>query len=397
MSATRATSVPGYFQKSKRLDKSQFFEKFSRALKKTVLKNYPLRCGSPEVQLVAEQAWKNYSNVCEFFDDDKIFEGDSINYVSDLTPLQNLNGLYFQVYRHGGSILSARTRHFAEFIWEEKEFQDFSKTDKDKSRVMLNLPKYILSPNVSDIDQSLVNYTFEFTITLASTHYPCVMALIQLGVDINQYSPMEGNNPFLLAVSKGWNHQNPDAPVSVPSTFYPQKEIIQKLLEIKADVNAIHLANGMTALHIACLRGDDPEFIKLLLAHGAKFDAKDYEGHTPLTIMDSDYSSTQTIIRNLTNSINDYALIESFNFGCRGLPEYRSNTATLPTQEARLKNQTQIRKILAEQLENSRRQVSESVLINRNVFVDFSVPKEEKQQAELTSSSHPEKGLGIKI
>jgi uncharacterized protein len=57
---------------------------------------------------------------------------------------------------------------------------------------------------------------------------------------------------------------------------------VQLALERGADVNAANDA-GQTALHIAAAQRGE-EFIRFLVAHGARLDAKDAQGHTPLDI-----------------------------------------------------------------------------------------------------------------
>jgi uncharacterized protein len=72
---------------------------------------------------------------------------------------------------------------------------------------------------------------------------------------------------------------------NLPLMFYPaiagEREIAEYLLENGAEINAGE--GGNTALHGAVLF-QQAEMVKWLLDHGAKIDALDYNGKTPLTL-----------------------------------------------------------------------------------------------------------------
>ena len=59
-------------------------------------------------------------------------------------------------------------------------------------------------------------------------------------------------------------------------------DCVQLALDRGADVNATN-DGGQTALHIAAAQRGE-EFIRFLVAHGARLDAKDKQGHTPLDV-----------------------------------------------------------------------------------------------------------------
>lgn len=346
---SKANTVLCYFDSA--LTKVEFTEKFCAALKKYVMHEHPEQSESLETKKVAEQAWQNYLRTYDFFVRDKVDVGHLKN---TSFALENLDKIYF-----GMTHLSPK--HFAihnYFKSHPEACEQLSVQDKNKLQEMLNLPTYIFEG--SDNDKTLIDNDNHLTMLVGNTH-PHAMFIIQLGVDVNQYTPYCGNTPLLLAVSKGWNHQNPESPESKSSNFYPQKEIIKALIEKKADVNAKHLRNGMTPLHIACLRGDDPELINLLLVNGANINAKDYRGRTPLELMNLSYEDTKKTIRLLTLIPEDLDN-ENFAFGSRTrLPENISSTATLPLKEERIANQTKIRTMLA----------STEVKLSQNPFGKF--------------------------
>jgi len=60
------------------------------------------------------------------------------------------------------------------------------------------------------------------------------------------------------------------------------EECVRLCLERGADINAGN-DNGQTALHIAAAQRD-ASFIRFLVAHGARLDVKDKQGHTPLDV-----------------------------------------------------------------------------------------------------------------
>lgn len=149
-------------------------------------------------------------------------------------------------------------------------------------------------------------YGTPLTIAVSNTESLPALFFINQGADVNKYALSFGNNPLLLAVSKGWNHSDNEVQSGDMSAFAKlgreskQKDIIQRLLEVPTlDVNAQHLGNGMTALHIACLRGDDPELIQGLINKGADLRRVDYQGRTPLDCLNISYTEA----RQMTNRL----------------------------------------------------------------------------------------------
>lgn len=164
--------------------------------------------------------------------------------------------------------------------------------------------------------------------------------------DINGYSPFYGDTPLMLAIAKGWNHIDTAWVESKGPQFdHSQRKIIEALFRQadRLDINAVNLINGMTALHIACLRGDDPKLIEQLLLLGAKIDCVDLEGRTPLDLLNCSYEATQLIISDLTWSPS-----RGIRNIFEGTKVSKSYVATLPTISERLANIEKIKKMLAD-------------------------------------------------
>jgi hypothetical protein len=191
----------------------------------------------------------------------------------------------------------------------------------------------------------IFHYGSHLMISIANTFPSSALALIQSGANINQYSPHYGNTPLLLVISKGWNHiDDSERPRENELHERSQQPIITALLDAGADVNAIHLKNGMTALHIALLRGDDVELIKLLLTRGAKLDCVDFMGRTPVDLLSFEYDAVQEIVGKL---------LDDSEFGSDDLSENKSFVATLPTKADRARNIEAIKTLLIDYKHNS--------------------------------------------
>lgn|GEM_PF-5043890 len=174
---------------------------------------------------------------------------------------------------------------------------------------------------------------------------------------INQQSPV-GNSPLLLATAKGWNHVDDrhslDMPVIrelISGFFYMfagqrQSSILETLLKVEdLNINIQDENTGMTALHFACLRGDDPKFIQMLLNKGADWQIKDKQDRTPEDLLNLSYEATQNIIFHSTClSFNDDR--QKFNGSLSWNREACCSTATLPSREERSINIQQIKQIV---------------------------------------------------
>ena len=112
-------------------------------------------------------------------------------------------------------------------------------------------------------------------------------------IGLQYYAFGKGQYPFTLAVSKGWNHEYKTV---------KQRDIIKLILARKneLDINVQEHQFGFTALHIACLRGDDPEFIDLLLQHGADRNITDKKNRNPIVLLNLKYDYICNILVRLT-------------------------------------------------------------------------------------------------
>lgn len=194
----------------------------------------------------------------------------------------------------------------------------------------MNLP-WIKSAGSKE-SSTLVFYGSPLTINISNTLTNRANNLIKQGADVNKYALEFGTNPLLLSIIKGWNHQRTDFDKSDN-----QKEIILTLLSHpELDINAPFLGNGMTALHIACLRGDDPELIELLLAKGADPYLEDYSGCIASDYLSTNYEEVKNILSKMT---------AEQQFGYKNEPN-KSYVATVPTEADRKINSASIEKIL---------------------------------------------------
>ncbi len=163
------------------------------------------------------------------------------------------------------------------------------------------------------------------------------LELIKAGADVNKYSAYFGSNPILLAVAKGWNHISDEFSEEDLPGVENQKQIIEALLSRNdLDVNAVYATNGMTPLHIACLRGDEPTLIELLLQKGAKLDVKDCYDMTPADYLDFSYADVKKILP---------IMLDGFEFGTSDYAPNTSHMATIPTEDERARNVLLIKKI----------------------------------------------------
>ncbi len=223
----------------------------------------------------------------------------------------------------------------------ERALAEMEPTFLQKIRPFMDYPEF--SPK-----KMLMNTSLMYCVS--NTQEIWARTLIHAGADINKYNPVYGNNPLLLAVSKGWNHSSAsnfgDDSIVPPRDEHDvyntiihaenQFGIIKCLLASpQLDINAQHLANGMTALHIACLRGDEAEFIQILIDKGADINIKDDDGKTPIDYLDTSYEDAQAMIVKLTGGYH--------YFSNKKFP-HSSDVATLPSREFRQNNIEDIRK-----------------------------------------------------
>jgi uncharacterized protein len=108
----------------------------------------------------------------------------------------------------------------------------------------------------------------------------------------------EGTTALMAAAGLGWNYGYSQVPEA------ESLRAIQLCLEKGLDIHAAN-AKGETALHGAATRGAT-EIIQFLAGRGARLDAKDKKGRTPLRIAEGDnvqgavsYSDAAALLRKL--------------------------------------------------------------------------------------------------
>lgn len=119
----------------------------------------------------------------------------------------------------------------------------------------------------------------EFYDAVKGNEVSVVKAFIEAGIDVNAKSSLgAGRTPLMLAASNG------------------NKEIVQMLLDAKADVNDAEDENNDTALLLAALEGKE-EVVRLLLDAGANTNASNIWGITAL--MDAAQHNDKEIVKML--------------------------------------------------------------------------------------------------
>jgi ankyrin repeat protein len=98
-----------------------------------------------------------------------------------------------------------------------------------------------------------------------------------LAVQANQ------TNALLLAAGLGWRDGDNNLNTKDKGTQAEAIEAIKLCLELGLDVRAAN-DSGTTVLHGAAMRGDTEEIIRFLAARGARADAKNKQGQTPLDV-----------------------------------------------------------------------------------------------------------------
>ena len=159
---------------------------------------------------------------------------------------------------------------------------------------MFVLNSFLVQANQYDIG---VDDSF-WSIATRSGNIELIQKSLQLGMDVNAYDQNSKNTALMNAIESGNIDSvrllvNSGADVnSITSTADNQKkcaltlafrypEILKYLIESGADVN-IKLSQKQTPLHYAASCETNYEAVCILLKHGAKIDAIDLYGRTPL-------------------------------------------------------------------------------------------------------------------
>lgn len=117
----------------------------------------------------------------------------------------------------------------------------------------------------------------------AKTGDVAAMRLLVKGGAQPDLTAPDGLTALMLAAGFGWRDGSPAAPSFDQGTEEAAIEAIRYCLELGLDVNAA-TTNGDTALHVAVSGRGSPKIVRFLVEQGARLDAKDKRGRTPLDL-----------------------------------------------------------------------------------------------------------------
>ena len=128
----------------------------------------------------------------------------------------------------------------------------------------------------SPSDNWLIEGTTPFLKAAKNADVPVLRVLLEHGADPQARAPRVQASALMFAAGVGWREL---------SSIAPEKDAldtVKMLWELGGyDINAATSTTGQTALHGAAGRGA-VSIIQFLVDHGAKLDAKDKKGRTPL-------------------------------------------------------------------------------------------------------------------
>ena len=128
-----------------------------------------------------------------------------------------------------------------------------------------------------------------------SADLPLMRLLLSKGADPN-LATFNGTTALMAAAGVNWVVGQTYPPLAPPVTGSESPSMwlqaVQLCIELGGDVNRAN-AMGLSAIHGAANRGSD-DIIKLLARHGAKLDAKDKEGRTPLAWAEGVFLATNS-------------------------------------------------------------------------------------------------------
>jgi ankyrin repeat protein len=124
--------------------------------------------------------------------------------------------------------------------------------------------------------------------------------LLEHGAD-PMLAAKNGTNALMLASGLGWRDGNAAVPTRDRGTEAEAIAAIQMCLDLGFDINAA-TDRGDTALHASVAGRGSDDIVKYLVAHGARLDAKNAQGRTPLDVAlasRKDRSSNAAVLREL--------------------------------------------------------------------------------------------------
>jgi ankyrin repeat protein len=92
-----------------------------------------------------------------------------------------------------------------------------------------------------------------------------------------------GTTALMMAAGLGWQDGGDNLNTRDRGTQADAVEAIALCLELGLDVGAAN-DGGATVLHAAAMRGESDQIIRFLVEHGARVDAKNQQGQTPLDL-----------------------------------------------------------------------------------------------------------------
>lgn len=119
-----------------------------------------------------------------------------------------------------------------------------------------------------------------FFLAAKNTDLEVIEVLAAAGADVKMPSA-DGTTPLMVAAGLHMWYVGEDGG-SLPGQEEEAVEVVKRCVELGSDVNAVNLA-GETPMHGAAYRGVNP-IVEILAEKGAKLDARDTRGWTPLFV-----------------------------------------------------------------------------------------------------------------
>jgi ankyrin repeat protein len=167
------------------------------------------------------------------------------------------------------------------------------------ARVDARLTAPLLQRNHTAGDPGLGEGATAFMRAAKSGDVELMKLLLEHGADPAQ-ALKNHTNALMLAAGMTWRDGGGAFPTRDRGPEQGAIDALTLLLARGADINAVNDA-GATALHGAVARGSEP-IIRFLVEHGARLDARDKQGRTPLDLAASrrEHASTAKLLRQLS-------------------------------------------------------------------------------------------------